>query len=252
MGAACRGGQLVICGNRLREGEGDGMLQTSYLSSSDPDGTELVRYLSSENESDFSQPRYDEKAQDFVDRGRWALGPDGRVYTAPERDRFAVHVLAPDGTLERVIELAYQPRRRTAEDIADIEGGVVMIANGRRLEVEYDIEDCDPAVAALRVEDDGSLWVLTPQGTRDLPDGIVRVFDVFDPDGTYARRVSIACDGKAEEDRLLFAGDRLLLIKGADAALDAMFAGFRGDGEDEEVPVEEPAPLEVVCYGRGS
>ena len=152
-----------------------------------------------------------------------------------------------------MIERPYQPRKRTARDIEDIKNGMVVVINGRRVEVEMHIEDHDPAVRQLRVDDKGNLWVLQPQGARELPAGIVRVYDVFDPSGTYVKQVRIACDGDAEADRLLFASDdRLILVKGAEAALDAMFAGFgeRGGEADEEAP--EPAPLEVVCYARGS
>lgn len=250
---ANRGGQLVVCGNLMTQIEGGGMQRTSYLASCDEEGHEKVRFLSLTAEPDFGAPKFDEKKQYFVDRGGWALGPDGRLYTAPERDSYAIHVFNPDATLERVIERPYQPRKRTARDIEDIKNGMVVVINGRRVEVEMHIEDHDPAVRQLRVDDKGNLWVLQPQGARELPAGIVRVYDVFDPSGTYVKQVRIACDGDAEADRLLFAGDdRLILVKGAEAALDAMFAGFgeRGGEADEEAP--EPAPLEVVCYARGS
>jgi hypothetical protein len=252
-GVANRGGQLVVCGNLMTQIEGGGMQRTSYLASCDEDGHEKVRFLSLTSEPDFGNPRFDEKKQYFVDRGGWALGPDGRLYTVPERDRYAIHVFSPDATLERVIERPYQPRKRTAKDIADMENGIVAIVNGRRIEVETHIEDHDPAVRQLRVDDKDNLWVLQPQGARELPRGVVRVYDVFDPSGTYVKQVRIACDGDAEADRLLFAGDdRLILVKGAEAALDAMFAGFgEGGGGEAEEGAPEPAPLEVICYARG-
>jgi hypothetical protein len=251
---ANRGGQLVVCGNLMTQIAGGGMQRTSYLASCGEDGAEKVRFLSLATEPDFGNPRFDEKKQYFVDRGGWALGPDGRLYTAPERDRYAIHVFRPDASLERVIERPYQPRKRTAEDIEDLKNGMVAIVNGRRVEVETHIEDHDPAVRELRVDKEGNLWVLEPQGARGLPSGVVRIYDVFDPTGTYTKQVRIACDGDAEADRLLFASDdRLLLIKGAEAALDAMFAGFgEGGGEEAEEGAPEPAPLEVVCYARGS
>jgi sugar lactone lactonase YvrE len=209
--------------------------------------------LSLTSEPDFGAPKFDEKKQYFVDRGGWALGPDGRLYTAPERDSYAIHVFNPDATLERVIERPYQPRKRTAKDIEDIKNGMVVVINGRRVEVEMHIEDHDPAVRQLRVDDKGNLWVLQPQGARELPAGIVRVYDVFDPSGTYVKQVRVACDGDAEADRLLFAGDdRLILVRGAQAALDAMFAGFGEGGGETDEEASEPAPLEVVCYARGS
>ena len=240
-----RGGNLVFCGTRMTRTD-DGPLRTQYLGSFAEDGSEIVRYLENSTRPNFSQPKFNEKEEYFVDRGRWALGPDGRVYTAPIRDSYAIHVFSPEGKLERVIERDLEPWKRTQNEKNRVAEGLVIVINGRRMEIEKKIEDYEPSVARLQVTDDGFLWVLNSRSTREQPDGIFQTYDVFDPEGHFVKQVAVACEGSGQDDGMMILNNgRVIVIKGMIAAIRTMIG--RGDSEEEDTE-EEVVPLEVVCY----
>ncbi len=53
---------------------------------------ERHRLLEKPGRTDFDAPRYSEREEYFVNRGRWTIGPRGHVYTAPDRDRYLVRI----------------------------------------------------------------------------------------------------------------------------------------------------------------
>ncbi|MBD3236207.1 MAG: hypothetical protein GF330_05865 [Candidatus Eisenbacteria bacterium] len=117
-----------------------------------------------------------------------------------------------------------------------------MVINGR--EIEKEIADYEPCIYQLRVDSHGRLWVTHSRSVRDLSEGIMISYDVFDPDGRYAQRVQIACEGSAESDHLHFVGeDRVVLVRGASEQMIASI-GPGGGGAAEVSGV----PLEVICY----
>jgi len=244
-GIEVRGGSLVLCGTEMSFGE-NSLSRTSFLGVFEGDGTEKVRLLEKRREEDFGKHEFVERDEYFVDRGGWAVGPDGKIYAAPERDNYAVHVYAPDGTLERVIERESKPRKRTAADKEQIAGGVVMIINGRRVEVDADVEDYDPCVVGLEVAENGDLWVLSSGGSRDQPDGIFQTYDVFDPAGHFIRQVAIACEHDSRNDRLFLIGERAIVVKGF---LDAMRSlhGATDAAESDAGSEDESELLGVIC-----
>jgi len=248
--AAYRGGNLVLCGGRMSGLGGDEPpREMRYLASYDTDGNERVRYVTVERERDFSRFEYIERDHYFVNDGRWALGPDGKVYAAEERDRYAIRVYAPDGSIDRIIECDIPCAKRTAGEKEEVGAEVMIVINGEQQEMEREIEDHQPAILRMHVTSDGHLWVLSGHGDRDQPEGIMQTYDIFDAEGHYIKRVAIACEGDPEED-LLFACDdgRYVLVKGYTQAQEAMRAGFAAPG-DEEAETGEAEPLEVICYG---
>ena len=105
---------------------------------------------------------------------------------------------------------------------------------------ERDIED-------IFVTDDGHIWVLSSRGSKKKPDDVAAIYDVFDAQGRYRQQVSLAVDADLEEDRLIFSGDRLFVIKQYAAAARAQ----RSMGEEDAVDDgddEEAVPISVVCY----
>jgi hypothetical protein len=240
----CRAGRIVCSGTKMTPGD-QSMNRTAYLASLAEDGRELVRYLEATREVDFSRREFIEKDNYFVDAERWALGPDGRVYAAPDRERYLIEVHAADGTLERVIQREFEPYHRTQQEKEDVASRVVAVVNGQRVQLDTKIEDTEPAIASLRVDHGGNLWVEHSWSGRDQPEGVMLTFDVFDPQGALARQVAVVCDGDAQEDELFFtATDRVVLVKGFQQARRAMFGGRGGDSNEDEPDAE----LQIVCY----
>jgi hypothetical protein len=204
-----------------------------------------VRFLDRVSELDFSNFQIIERDQYFVYPRRWDLGPNGKVYAAPHRNQYAIHVYAEDGTLERVIERKYQSRRRTPEETERIEKVIEGQTRQVPFEVKSELEATEPDLTTIRVAEDGAIWVLTSSGAFEQPDGIMATYDIFDPDGTFRKQVAVKCEGDGASDGLFFIrGDRAILVKGlVDAAINMQAGGMGAGGEDEEAE-----PMSVICY----
>jgi hypothetical protein len=240
-GAQLTGDGLLVCGRSMTR-EGETMGWTRFLSLFGMDGSERVRYLDRSSETDIGRRRFVERDSYFVDGGRWDQDEQGLVYAAPERDAYAVHVFAPDGTLLRVIEREFRPWHRDQQDKDRIGDSVVMVINGERVQPELEIEADDPAIMRLHTDREGSLWVLPSRGVREQPDGVLMTWDVFTPEGEFARQVAVVCPGDPQRDSFRFLEDgRLVVMRGAIDARQSMWGGGEGDQE-------EAVPLEVVCY----
>ena len=242
-----KAGRLAASCASMAPGD-NGFERTTYLATFDDEGNELVRFAEKTTVNDMNNPSFVEREEYFV-HDHWAIGLDGRIYTAPVRDQYEIHVFAPDGTLERIFDLPHTAYKRTAAEKEEVGSSVVMIAHGRRLEVENVIEDYEPCVDDLRVDDDGNIIVRHSFSSRNLSDGIFQTYDVFSPDGQYLRRVSIACEGDPDEDGLLpLADGRYLLVRGLQSARRAANTGFGGGGAQADAEeTEEADPLELVC-----
>lgn len=245
-----RGGTFMLAGVKIDPGENQAVqTRTMFLTMVDDDGVEKKQFLDSQVTWDFTNFTYDEATA--LPSFWWAnaVGPDGRVYAAPDRGAYRINVYATDGSLERIIEREYESWTRTAEERAWFEallGGAF-----RNLPFEANLKICDTEsdiswlTRGVQVTEDGELWILPSRGTREQPAGVAATFDVFDRDGKFDRQVQVACpEGDATEDGIFLLGDgRLLLIKGY---VDAMAATFGGAVEEDED--EEAVPMELICY----
>jgi hypothetical protein len=242
--AFSRDDRLLVCAQRFSPGE-NSFTRTKYLSLVDGEGIETVRYLETKTEGRPGEFKWDEEEDYFVHLGRCALGPDGRVFAAPVRDKYEIHVFAPDGTLERVIEREYKQRKRTAEDIERVDNSIMI--RTRHGEVEKVISDHDPCISRLKVDDEGFLWVLHSRSDKDQRDGVFQTYDLFDPEGNYIRQVEVVCPGDPEEDGFFFVDDNsAVFVRGLVAAAVSM-VGQRGPGEEEDDD-GYAEPLEIVYY----
>jgi hypothetical protein len=110
------------------------------------------------------------------------------------------------------------------------------------------ISDFNKDVESIFVREDGSLWVLTSAGTRDLPDDTAGTFDVFDSEGRFARQVTLKLDGSPLTDGYYFVGDRFYVVTDLLQAAISLQSG----GQSLDIGDEEPEPMGVVCYKLGS
>ncbi|MCK4414830.1 MAG: hypothetical protein KAY32_14945 [Candidatus Eisenbacteria sp.] len=245
--AKCRGGNLVVAGTDITMGERQGQqTRTGFLAHFGLDGTEQVRYWENPLELDFANLKIDERDQYNLFPRRWAIDADGKVYAAVARDELRIHVFAPDGTLERVIEKEFTNRKRTQEE-RELYEGLVEVQTRQLPGAEIKLAETPEAVSEVTVAADGNIWVLTSHGDTDQPEGIMATYDVFDPEGHFIKQVRIACDGDGRDDGLVRVGDdRVILIRGLLPAIMGMQSGGALGGD------EEAAPMEIVCYRVGS
>lgn len=236
-----QGDGMVLAGIRMTFGGGSQSTQTYFLSRCDDQGAEQQVLLQKEHVIDYADFTLDEMAMDFV-WNRAAVGPDGRVYAAPERNAYAVHVFAPDGKEERIITRDYkappreQRQRDNARRIIEAVG-----ANYPTPPKTVTIEDTDAAISNLFATADGRLCVVTGRGGKDAPAGTWLVMDVFGADGAFQKQVALPGSHDPDQDAIFVLPDwRIVVVKGA---LDAWLSQQAvGEGETEG------AALEVICY----
>jgi len=249
----CGGGNLVLGAVTVGQGEGGQGTQTRRptIASYGPGGERLAVYHESEYGFDFTSGTFtfDESAHLDIPLRRFAVGPDGRVYVAPDREKYLIEVYEPDGTLVRTIGRDYAMDRRTAEETSFWED--LFTSSMRNIPLELQMKMCDTEApidwvyGGLTARQDGSLWVRTSRSGDDRPPGVMLTYDVFDSGGHFAKQVAVACAGDPDEDALFFAGpDRMILVTGF---LDAVIAMIGGGSTGDET-ADEPAPMEVVCY----
>jgi len=248
-GAESRGGSFMIAGVQISPGPRDGTQERHmYLALVDEEGAIGPILVERKVDWDFSHFVYDEALN--LPSFFWAsaVGPDGRIYTAPDRDSYLIQVFAPDGSLERTIEREFTSRKRTAEDKAWITN--LMDGAFSQLPFTYELKICDTDSdihwlnRSLQVDEEGFLWVLSSRGARDQEPGVLATYDVFAPDGSFDRQVRVACEGDATEDGAFLIGkDRVLVIKGFVDATSTMFGGTPAGEEGGDAD-----PMEIVCY----
>jgi hypothetical protein len=186
---------------------------------------------------------FDEKQWSTFDR-RWATGIDGSVYAVTQFPDYEVKVWDKDGNLKHVIARAFTHRKREQAEIDRIKG--IFEAFTRQVpNAKVSVSDYDQDIAALFPRDDGSLWVQSADGFRARPDGSLGVFDVFNRDGHFVRKVNLVGQGDPLQDGYFFVGDRLYVVTGF---LDAAMAA-QGGGTDEME--SEAEPMAVICYQLG-
>jgi hypothetical protein len=239
-----RGGVLAYSG-RTFSMQRDGPRPKNLLMICAPDGEESASVIEKESGAPMETRKWVEKDEYFVHRGRWNLGPDGRIYAAPERDAYAVHVYGVDGKLERILERDYTPRKRSDEDKEGM--GISMSTGEGEIEIDNVIDDHDPCISGIRISETGEVWVEHSRSNRELPGGVFQLQDIFDRDGHYRHEVLITCgEERGENDELFYVSDdRVILVKGYDPRI-SISIGPGGGGVD--VPEEERPPLEVVYY----
>jgi len=241
-GQGLPGGELLLLGIRMSFG-GTVSDQTFFLSRCDGAGKEKVQYQSKGYQINYADFRLDEGKMDFL-WNRFAVGPQGRVYTAPERNQYLVRVLAPDGSVEREFTRAYTAPARDAQ--AKQTATRIMEGIGSYYPTPLlgtTVESTEPAVAALFVDPRRNVLVQTGDpGQRDP--GVFCLLDEFDAQGRYVRQLALHCPGDPRQDGLVvLGGNRVVVLRGA---LDAWLTQQAVAGEGESA-AEAPA-LEVICY----
>ncbi|MFO7654056.1 MAG: 6-bladed beta-propeller [Candidatus Krumholzibacteriia bacterium] len=236
---------MTLAGIRMSFGGGSESRQVYFLDICDRDGKRQHSVLEKEHVINYADLRFDEAEMDFV-WGRYAVGPDGRIYHAPERNAYRIVVASPTGEQERAIEQPYQPLPRTADQTERARRIIEAVgANYPAPMKGLRTEPAEPAITGLHVRPDGSLWVLTSRGSRERGAGIYTVVDEIGPDGRLVRRVALAAPGDPDRDQLFFLADgRAVIVTGA---LDA-WLNQQGVAAGEAAAADEAAPLELICY----
>jgi hypothetical protein len=231
---------LVVSENAPQEGKVD---ITRALTLVDSEGNELKRLLESTRELEFVNFTFKETVWRTFDN-RWRVGQDDNLYVAEEYLDYRITVWDTEGKRKRVISREYTHWDRSEEQIQYMHDVFDAMLQNQLPQYKIEISDNDPGITNLYPRDDGTLWVLSSQGTRAKPDGSMGVFDVFDAQGRFVRQVTLMGEGEPIEDGYFFLGDRLFVVTDLLEANIASRGGRKGAKEDEV----EPEPIAVICY----
>ncbi|MEZ4386159.1 MAG: hypothetical protein R3D98_01010 [Candidatus Krumholzibacteriia bacterium] len=232
-------GGFVLAGIRFKQ-QGPQAQQTFFLSRCDVEGVEQVVYLEKVYGVNYADFRLDEDSMDFVWMGRMDVDRAGRIYVGPERDRYLIQVLEPDGTLVRQFTRPVTVPARTAEEHA------IAVKIHEAIGAHYGVPlqgvtvaARDAAIGGLWVRPDGEVWVQTP--ANQPPAGAFALLDVFDPAGRFVRQVALVMPGDPKRDGLYLLDDGRVAV--AIGGLDAFLSQQGVAGSSDDAPV-----LEVVVY----
>ena len=237
------GKQVIVTAESINPDGPTAQTRTNFVAAFDEEGKETIRFFEHSYHWDFTNFTFDEAVMNRTDFRKVAVGKDGRVYVATERDDYLISVYTADGTLERVIEREFTSRDRNDEEFNRIktimETQLAQIPNAKIIPAKN-----EPDVGSLEFGADGNLWVTTSRSGYDQPEGVLTTWDIFTPDGHFVNTVSAKCAGEGEHDILIWTPDgNAVLVTGFVEAMQALQSRGAGGGEDDD---GEAAPMEVV------
>jgi hypothetical protein len=237
------GKNVVVTAESINPEGPTAQTRVNFVAAFDEEGKETVRFFENSYRWDFTNFTFDESGQNRTDFRKVAVGKDGRVYVAAERDAYQINVYTADGSLERVIEREFTHLERDEDEFnrvkTTMEAALAQIPNAKIVP-----SPIQPDIGSLEIGNDGNLWVTSSQSGVGQPEGILTTWDVFSPDGHFIKTVSAKCEGDGENDILIWTPDgNAVVITGFVEALEALQSNGAGGEEDEE---EEAAPMEVI------
>lgn len=235
-------GQLVLAMARTKLAEDQSSwARTDFLTRIDSEGNQLAEYCTKTSTINFADAVLNFAEWDTFER-RWVVAPDGKVYACESYADYEITVFNADGSIDKKITRDYKHRASTAEEKEFLEkmmGHFAQTIPNCRVEIEDDVKD----IETFAIRDDGSIWVMTSDGSHDYPDGTVGVFDVYNKDGQFVKAVTLEGDGDAQDDYYLFVKDRFYVV--TDFLQAAMVAQGATGLYDED---DEAEPMAVRCY----
>ncbi len=231
---------ILLAGIRMNQSGGPQMQQTFFLSRCDADGMEQQVYLEKPYAVNFADFRLDEASMDFVWMGRMDIDAAGNVVIAPERNRYLVRVLGPDGAELRAFSRPLSLARRTAteREIATKVHQAIGANYGVPLQ-GVSIEETEPAINGLWARPGGEVWIMSPH--QKPAEGVFALLDVFDASGRFTHQLALQAPGDATRDGLFILDDgRVVVVAGG---LDAWLSQQGVAATDADAPA-----LEVICY----
>ncbi|MCB1183427.1 6-bladed beta-propeller [bacterium] len=244
--AASRGGLAVVVGTRMTIQGGTGVA-TSFVDRVVGDrlsGSPLLETTRPVGQTDSAPGDVH-----LPVGGQFDIDRDGRVAMLADRDEYRIDVYGPDDVRQFTVTREAEPLLLTEAEKAAIAGRLAPTPGARGNRQEFRVPDVAAAVQKLHWSDAGELWVLPAHGTRDQPPGVHSTWDVFTPDGVFARRVRVACDADPERDEVHFpGGDLVVIVTNAEDAMDSYFGNLLGAADGAAATENDDDLLQIVCY----
>ena len=240
MGIQYLDGVLVACGGRMVFSNTGSGHTDRFLSLNDAQCITSKQIMKKSTPLDLTGQEFVEATDYYVER-RWALGPQGIVYAAEKRDSYEISVYDNSGALVKVFGKKYEARKRSQIE-KDRVSPVINVNNTPALNTIA--EDHDECISRMMFNhDENTVWVQTPHGENDQPEGVLEQWDVFSNKGDYLKQVAIPLGTEMNDGNIyLVGGKQMVVVKGMATTFN------RGEDSDEELEAMEAEPLEVICY----
>lgn len=231
-------GVTVVVGQRNDYNRKDPTRSVTYrfLRSLDQDGQVKHIYLDGTATTQWQPPVSDE-SKGYFPSFNWDLTPEGLLILAPHRDQYLLQIIDPDGAVVRTVKRPFKPYRRNRADRQKVSDRMTMTSNGKKLEVKKIILDTEPAIRSVMACNDGTIWVESCFGRRNLPAGVFRRYDVLDHDGNLLKEVRLLGDVRSEEDGFWpLADGRFMWVRNLTSAYRSMYpssAASDDEGDDD-------------------
>ena len=235
-------GRSVVIGSGTMAQRDNKFTMKSSLKLLAPDGTLRGTVAERTQENDMANMSFDEKT---ARRPVWTATADGKLFVNDAFDAYEIKYYGTDAKLARVATREYQHRTRNKEEMEEGRPRMMIRRGGGGQRFDATASPTDPDILSMFAREDGTLWVLSSRGARDLPKGTLARFDVFDANGHFVREVTVQGEGNYRRDGIQIVGDRLVVLKGLRSAQRAMMAGM---AEDDKAEAEEAEPMAIVCY----
>jgi len=233
-------GQLYLAGGSRQKNENGEASMREFVSRFNLSGEEMRCHMEVQKPRRSHGSQLEEKDMINSSMLAWDVSPSGRVAVAIDWEKYLFLLTEPGGENTRLVAREYKPLRRSKEEIQLMES---MTGGGQIKFAEY-----APSIAifqrGLQFRGDDELLVLSSRGKRDLPDGVLARYDVFDGQGHFKQWLEVECEGDPMSDRLIFLpGDKVIRIR---RFVDALITSF-GPGGLPATEEENVTPA-VICY----
>lgn len=174
--------------------------------------------------------------------GRWDLDEKGRIWIAPERDRYLLQAVDASGQVVLETTREFASPDRPEPEIRKIRRSIEKRWASSGLPIV--VGDHSPCIENLWIMENPwgtEVWIESGASRHDLPPGVMVRYDLFDLDGIFTHQVDIVGDGDPLFDRWYLVGNnRLIMVRNASSG------GFEEDDPDN--PRFDDEVLEVISY----
>lgn len=185
----------------------------------------------------------------------WDISPDGRIFVAPYFDQYKILVFDCAGTKQATIQAEYNPVRRSAEQLAELEkeNRLLQKVEGKTVDIYPYKRD----ISGLFCRPNSNMWVLSSRGELDCPENQLGIFHVFDNGGRYLYNLSLIVDYNPKRDSFRIDKDLLFILKESQMMPattstarfgNSMVITSSREPERETSADDGAEPFSVICY----
>ena len=174
--------------------------------------------------------------------GRWDLDENGRIWIAPERDRYLLQVVDASGQTVLETTREFLNPDRPDSEIRQIRASIKK--SWAQTGLPIIVGDKAPCIEKLWIMENPwgtEIWIESAASHHDLPPEVMVRYDLFNLDGKFTHQVDIVGTGDPEFDRWYLVGNnRLIMVRNASSG------GYEEDDPDH--PRFDDEALEVISY----